>query len=914
MVSFIKRSKEDIYSKPISGFVFKNQKFLKFLRITIFSLFVYAIYLGFADSSKDNTFTTALFWGIFWSLFMVTTLPTFGRIFCGICPHGFIGKYITKLGLKKTMPKWLQNRYIGIVLLVFGWWGVYYMFPTLFRTPQGTAILFATMTLLSFVIYFLYKDMSYCKYICPIGTLTKAYSKLSFTWLGTYKNACNECKTFDCAKACSFGLSPFNFDKKNSMSDCTLCMDCSSACEAVSFKYKKPSFSLFSKFKPLKAEIWVYIFILAAIPISMSFHHAIGRSNAANQMIWSKTAEYFRTLGDFGSIDLIGLFAFTYAMLFTIAAAIIGMFIASKILKKDFNSTFYNLGYSYAPLFILSSIAHTLEMFFIKDYKHILEGFAYGFGFSIDVSSLAQRGDGWLHVFGLLKWTGIIWAFIILYKRMKKFDSSKLRKIIAFPFAASLILFVIGINIYTGYIFSTYGKASRGHNHGGGKIFQSVSKDKAILLQSGKEKESCSVCGMNLPMFYKTNHTAKHKDKTKQYCSIHCLVEDKNIKKTPLSDLKVVDVNSLKFIDATQAFYVVGSRLKGTMSEVSKYAFLDKKEAIKFSKKHGGSVLSFQEAQKVALQDFTNEIAKNVSAIDIVYFTDTNPMAKKNSKKSGHMHGGSRGRIPSKTLWPIFKDKTGDISCLKNINANLYLLDTNLKTFNIAPSKDKGCKTVKFKMPYNGYYNLFYINKTINNDTLYISTAKYEYLRFNHSSDAIYDEEKMSAHSIKEIPFDILRLREKNETFYHRLYSGNKLRIKTILHNKPIENASLTLTTKSGWSKTLKTNKEGIAVFTLLNDYFPKWNQFEKRHKNKFTLTASYSSNQNGKYKNNTYSNIKYTTTYPSLYYPGTDGYKSYSYGLTIGIVTFILSGFIIYWYRKRRQKPFQEVSFDEKN
>ena len=87
---------------------------------------------------------------------MVITLPTFGRIFCGICPHGFMGKYITKFGLKKKMPKWMQNRYIGIFLLVIGWWGVNYMFPGMYRTPYATAILFTGMTLLSFLIYFLY--------------------------------------------------------------------------------------------------------------------------------------------------------------------------------------------------------------------------------------------------------------------------------------------------------------------------------------------------------------------------------------------------------------------------------------------------------------------------------------------------------------------------------------------------------------------------------------------------------------------------------------------------------------------------------------------------------------------------------------------------------------------------------------
>lgn len=914
----MKRDKDDIYSKPISGFLFKNQKFLNTLKVAVSALFIYAVYFGFTHTGKDNIFTSAVFWGIFWALFMVITLPTFGRIFCGICPHGFMGKYITKFGLKKTMPKWMQNRYIGVFLLVIGWWGVYYMFPGLLRTPLGTAIMFTVMTVLAFIIYFLYKDMSYCKYICPIGTLTRAYAKLSFTWLGTYKSACDECKTFDCATACPYHLKPFTFDKRNSMSDCTLCMDCSSACEAVSFKYKKPSFSLWSKFKTVTAEVWSYVLILASIPITMAFHHGIGRSNAADDMIWSKTAELLKGYISFGPIDPIGLFAFLYALVFTVLAAVIGMLIASKILKKDFSSTFYDLGYSYAPLFILGSIAHTLETFFIRGYKHIVEGFAQGFGFTIEVASLAKRGDSWLHMFSLLKWVAIAWALIILYKRMKLLDISKLRKILAFPFAASLIIFFLSVNMYRGYILDTYGRAAGGHNHGGGgKMFQSVPKDKATILQSGKNKTSCIACGMKLPMFFKTNHAAHLGDKVRQYCSIHCLAEEKNIKKMPIKDFKVVDVKSLKFIDAKTAFYVVGSKKKATMSEISKYAFANKKDAVAFSKRFRGKVVGFEEALKIAMKDFDtleNKMAQIPLPSDIIYFVDKNPAVKKKRGGGGHMHGGSRGKVPTKKVWPVFIDEEGELNCIKDISAELYLLDYDLKVTKAGQGRKSGCKSVSFKIPDNGYYNLFYNDKMIDDDTLYVMTAKYEYMRFNHSNDAVYDEHKMSAHSIKEVPFDILRLREKGETFYHRLYSGDKIRVQALFEGKPIEGADMTLTTKTGWSKTIKTDKNGIAVFTLLKDYFPQWDKFDRRHKNRFLLTASYTKDVKGEYDDEEYSKIIYRATYPSVYYPGLSGYRSYAYGLSAAALAMLLSGFGIYWYRKRRQKPFQEVSFNEKN
>lgn len=137
-------------------------------------------------------------------------------------------------------------------------------------------------------------------------------------------------------------------------------------------------------------------------------------------------------------------------------------------------------------------------------------------------------------------------------------------------------------------------------------MFQTVAKDKVIFLQEGKAKAFCPECGMTLSIFYKTNHAAHVNGKTKQYCSIHCLVED--IKKgSRLEEIKVVDTNSLKFIDATKAFYVVGSKKKGTMSTVSKYAFSKKKDANLFAEENGGQVVDFKGALEAAKADFSKD-------------------------------------------------------------------------------------------------------------------------------------------------------------------------------------------------------------------------------------------------------------------------------------------------------------------
>ncbi len=138
------------------------------------------------------------------------------------------------------------------------------------------------------------------------------------------------------------------------------------------------------------------------------------------------------------------------------------------------------------------------------------------------------------------------------------------------------------------------------------KMFQSVPKEKATLLQEGEAKMFCPECGMTLPMFYKTNHAAHVDGKTKQYCSIHCVVEDMQ-KGSKLEGIQVVDTNSLKFIDAAKASYVVGSSKKGTMSAVSKYAFANKADAEAFAKANGGKVTDFNGALEAAKADFAKD-------------------------------------------------------------------------------------------------------------------------------------------------------------------------------------------------------------------------------------------------------------------------------------------------------------------
>ncbi len=135
------------------------------------------------------------------------------------------------------------------------------------------------------------------------------------------------------------------------------------------------------------------------------------------------------------------------------------------------------------------------------------------------------------------------------------------------------------------------------------KMFQSVPPEHAHILQSGKEARYCQNCGMDLVMFYKTSHAAKVDGKQKQFCSLHCLAETIN-SGAKVTGIKVVDTKTLRWIDAKKAHYVVGSKIKGTMSRISKYAFADLADANSFQKQHGGKIMNFSEALAEAKKDF----------------------------------------------------------------------------------------------------------------------------------------------------------------------------------------------------------------------------------------------------------------------------------------------------------------------
>ncbi|WP_029521837.1 4Fe-4S binding protein [Persephonella sp. KM09-Lau-8] len=448
------RDKNDIFRLRSIHATIGNPNFLNIFRTILLLLFLYAILWGLL--SPKNAFTTGLFWGLFWPFFMVITLPFLGNIFCMICPMGFLSRTISKYGSKRKIPKVLKNPYIGFSLLLLFYWIPLYIFPGTLRSSFATALFFLFFLILAVIVSFLYTNGAFCRYFCPIGRVAPAFARVGFMWLSAYnKKLCDsKCEKPDCAFACPYKLSPYKFDKNNSMESCTLCMECAGSCEGIKYSIRKWSYSLLQKIKkPNSWEIWIYIILLAVITITMRFHHGLGHSPIKDELPWVNIGKWLETVTGIGKpFSWVGFTALFMAVIITLSLVLGGFYITSKIIKKPFKEVFLNLGYALAPLMIIGSLSHVTHFFFTHYYHEIINGFSQAFFLNIEVEPLASNKDKWLRIFYIFPFIAAFWSGFIMWKRIGFFEISGLKKMLAYVFSSLIIVFYIALTVFQLYI------------------------------------------------------------------------------------------------------------------------------------------------------------------------------------------------------------------------------------------------------------------------------------------------------------------------------------------------------------------------------------------------------------------------------------------------------------------------------
>lgn len=307
----------------------------------------------------------------------------------------------------------------------------------------------------------------------------------------------------------------------------------------------------------------------------------------------------------------------------------------------------------------------------------------------------------------------------------------------------------------------------------------------------------------------------------------------------------------------------------------------------------------------------------------VLWLADTPPMRSEASRgrrgdgMGGMSMGGAHGGPPMKRLWlRAGTDPQKAPFAHQEAAASMEtLLVTPLKPEGEPlPSPAEGHTGLAFEMPAQGFYRVYVTTRKLQGDTLNVSVAKTEVGNFGHGGDEEEQKRAMTAPQVLEnAAIEIVRERQDKEGPFSQIRSGTDQAFVVLQNGLPAANARVRFVSHAGWVKEAVSDEQGRVSFQIIRDYFPPWDEFQKRFKATYLVIAEVAASESGNHNDQPYTRVRYQATLAGNYSPSPNDYRSYAWGLGVGLLAVLLSGVAIYLYRRRRLKPFQEVRFDEK-
>lgn len=295
----------------------------------------------------------------------------------------------------------------------------------------------------------------------------------------------------------------------------------------------------------------------------------------------------------------------------------------------------------------------------------------------------------------------------------------------------------------------------------------------------------------------------------------------------------------------------------------------------------------------------------------------TRPAGSRGGGMGGMAMGGERSGPPTKRLWLRSGADPQKSSFYREdadaVSEMLLVTPQGKPEGEALPLAAEGNRNLSFEMPVQGFYRFYVTTRKLQGDTLNVSVAKAEIANFGHGGD---EEEQARAmltpRFLESALIEIVRERQPGEKQFFQLKSGDEQAYVVLQKGLPLQGSRVRFVSHDGWSKEAVSDEQGRVVFQVVRDYFPPWAEFQRRFKASYLVIAEANAAETGHHLDQPYNSIRYQATLAGSYYPSPDDYRSYAWGLGIGLPVVLFCGVSVYLYRRRRVKPFQEVRFDE--
>lgn len=283
---------------------------------------------------------------------------------------------------------------------------------------------------------------------------------------------------------------------------------------------------------------------------------------------------------------------------------------------------------------------------------------------------------------------------------------------------------------------------------------------------------------------------------------------------------------------------------------------------------------------------------------------------------AGMNMGGERSGPPTRRLWlRAGSDPQNSGFAREDADAppEILLVRPGGKPEGEPLAREEGKKNLAFELPAQGFYRVYATARKLQGDTLHVSVAKAEIAHFTHDGDEEERAKALTATRVLEAaPIELVRERQPGEKFFFRLNSGDEQTFIVLQKGLPAAGARVRFVSHEGWTKEETSDAQGRVSFQVVRDYFPPWQEFKKRFKATYLVIAETNAAEPGRHQDQPYNGVRYQATLAGSYYPSPDDYRSYAWGLGIGLFIALFCGVAIYFYRRRRVRPFQEVRLDE--
>lgn len=225
--------KFDLLRVPGIGRFMRGKFFRPLLQSVMFAIAAVVVLDGLFGPQVSAINLAGVMPWIHWSGLSVVVLLVAGNLFCMVCPFTFARDLGRKIfPSTRDWPRPLRSKWLAVALLAFFFFA--YEFLDLWNSPWWTAWIIIFYFAGAVLVDGIFKNASYCKYVCPIGQFNFVASLVSPMEVRVREpDICSTCKTHDCIKGndSQRGCELLLFQpRKSGNMDCTFCLDCVKAC------------------------------------------------------------------------------------------------------------------------------------------------------------------------------------------------------------------------------------------------------------------------------------------------------------------------------------------------------------------------------------------------------------------------------------------------------------------------------------------------------------------------------------------------------------------------------------------------------------------------------------------------------------------------------------------------------------